>query len=105
MERDVAERFEHVETTVLDLARSMAQQVEASDARMSRVETNLLRLSDVLGNFARSTNEFVAASHGQLTRIEAGLARLEQNMARMEQDLGALVRTVAAERGNGHSQG
>ena len=61
MEREVAERFERVETTVLDLARSMAQHVEASDARMTRIEMNLLKLSDALGNFARSMNEFVAS--------------------------------------------
>ena len=40
-----------------------------------------------------------------LTRIEEERRRLEQNMTRMEQDLGALIRAIAAERGNGQPKG
>lgn len=105
MERAVAERFERVETTVVDVARSMAQHVEAADARMTRVETNLMKLSDALGGFARSVNEFVEAANARMSRVEENVARLEQNITRMEQDLSALIRAITAERGSGQPRG
>jgi hypothetical protein len=40
-----------------------------------------------------------------MTRIEDNVGRLEQNMTRMEQDLSALIRAIAAERGNGQPKG
>jgi len=105
MESQAAEPSERVETTVLDLARSMAQHVEASDVRVARVEANLMKLSDALGNFARSMSEYVAASDARLSRIEENVGRLEANMTRMERDLGELVRAVTAGRGPSQPEG
>jgi len=84
MESHAAEALERVETTVFDLARSMAQHVEASDARVARVEASLMKLSDALGNLARSMSEYVAASNARLDRIEENAAKLEEKVRRID---------------------
>jgi hypothetical protein len=100
MDRDPAEKSESADAAIQDLARLVARHVESSDARLTRLEVNLRKLSDALGACVQSMNEFVDPSNARIARAEEDLQKMAQDVARLQQDLGALSRSIATDRGN-----